>query len=199
MAAKYDIEIVQGETFNRTIRWEQKPYVYKAITAISRAAGMVVTATSHGMPDGWRAFILSAGGMVEANSKHEPPWPTDFRTGTVLTPNTVEFNDVNSSEYTEYTSGGFLGYLTPASLDGFTARMSIKNRVGGTELLSLTTENARIALDDSAKTITLTIDADDTAAFEWSRGVYDLEMVSDAGVVTALLKGVVKIVSEVTT
>ncbi|MBK8773003.1 MAG: hypothetical protein IPM06_21580 [Rhizobiales bacterium] len=56
--------------------------------------------------------------------------------------------------------------------------MSIKDVVGGTELLRLDTTNARIALDNAAKTIALTISAADTAAITWLEGVYDLELVS---------------------
>jgi len=43
-----------------------------------------------------------------------------------------------------------------------------------------------IALDDVTKTITLTIDAVDTAALTVKRGVADLELVSAGGVVTKL-------------
>jgi hypothetical protein len=77
--------------------------------------------------------------------------------------------------------------------------MSIKDKVGGTELMSLTTENSRISVDDAGKIITLTISADDTEVIEFSKGVYDLELVSPTGIVTTLLAGAVSVTSEVTT
>ena len=56
-----------------------------------------------------------------------------------------------------------------------------------------------IAIDTTGKTITLTISATDTAEIAWKRGVYDLEMVSSSGVVTAILTGSVNVTREVTT
>lgn len=50
--------------------------------------------------------------------------------------------------------------------------------VDTTDLLRLTTENGRIAIDTSGKTISLTVSAADTALMGWKRGEYDLEMVS---------------------
>jgi hypothetical protein len=65
-------------------------------------------------------------------------------------------------------------------------------------LVELTTENSRIALGGTAGTITLTIAAADTAALTSGRGVYDLELVSGAGIVTRLLQGVATISRNVT-
>ena len=83
-------------------------------------------------------------------------------------------------------------------LTSYTARMSIKDKVGGTELLSLTTEGLQIIVDNSSKTIKLDLDATETAAITWKKGVYDLELVSPGGVVTALLYGSVSVTPEVT-
>jgi hypothetical protein len=55
-----------------------------------------------------------------------------------------------------------------------------------------------ITIDDTAKTVTITITAVVTAAYTFSSGVYDLEMVSGAGVVTQLLSGNVTVLDEVT-
>jgi nicotinate-nucleotide pyrophosphorylase len=74
----------------------------------------------------------------------------------------------------------------------------VKNKVGGTVLLTLTTENGGITLDNVAKTITLFIDAATTAALTWKTGVYDLEMVSGADV-TELYSGKITVTFEVTT
>jgi hypothetical protein len=84
--------------------------------------------------------------------------------------------------------------------------MEIKDQVGGTILMTLSTDVVadpaqRIALDASANTISITIAATDTAAsvLTWTKGVYDLEMTSAAGAVTTLFSGSVSIVKEVTT
>ncbi|MBK8772131.1 MAG: hypothetical protein IPM06_17155 [Rhizobiales bacterium] len=143
--------------------------------------------------------VVSAGGMRQINAKNTPPRSTDYRRATVPDTSTVALNDVNSTNYSTYTSGGYLQYKTPVDLTGFTARMSIKDVVGGTELLRLDTTNARIALDNAAKTIALTISAADTAAITWLEGVYDLELVSATGVVSLVMSGAVTVDTEVTT
>lgn len=194
-----DLEIFQGKTFSRVIRWEAHPYVYKAISAITKTAPVNITATAHGVPDGWRVAIVSVRGMTEINAQNSPPRLTDYFRATYVDANTIQLNDVNAADYSTYTSGGYVQYLTPVSITGYTARMKIKNRVGGTVLETLTTENGKIALDATNKTITLTLSATDTAAYTFKKGVYDLEMVSGGGVVTAILSGNITVVPEVTT
>ncbi len=205
MATNKDLTILQGKTFSLALRWETIPVVHKAISAISLANGAPrLTVTAHGMPDGWRGAIQRVTGMTPINAKSSPPKDKDYHQVTVIDPNTIELNDVspvdeNGDEWPAYVSGGFILYNTPASLASFTARMSIKDKVGGTLLHSLTTENGGIALDDVNKTITLTIQATATDDFAWKKGVYDLEMVSGTGVVTLVMYGKVDLTKEVTT
>jgi hypothetical protein len=194
-----DLTIKQGKTFVRVVRWETAPFVYKPITAISRAAPVQITATGHGMPDGWRGAVVSAGGMRKINAKNWPLRDTDFHTITSVDPNNVQFNDVVSLDYTAYTSGGSLVYYTPVDLDLFVARMQIRDTVEDTTILmSLVTGTERITIDNTAKTITLLISAADTAGITWLQGVYDLELESPSGVVTQLLKGNITVEDEVT-
>ena len=85
------------------------------------------------------------------------------------------------------------------NLTGFTARMSLRTDIeDSSAILSLTTENGRIALGGGAGTITLTVSASDTAALTAGNGVYDLEIVSSGGVVTRLIEGSYTISREVT-
>lgn len=193
-----DLVIQQGKTFQRIVRWETTPLVYKAITAITKAGPVQITAASHGIPAGWRAAVVSAGGMRQINAKNWPLRDSDFHQVTVSDANTVTLNDVNSADYTTYTSGGYLVYYTPVSLSGFTARMQIRATQPAATALDSLTSPTDIALDDAAKAITITIPAADTAAYTWLDGVYDLELVSSGGVVTQLLRGSVTVEPEVT-
>ena len=195
---KNDLTLLQGRTFNHTIKWEILPVVYKPITAITQAAPCVVTAVGHGVPDGWRVAIVSVKGMTQINASN-PPKDNEYVVAKKLTADTIELNTVNAAEYKAYTSGGYVQYNTPQDLTSYIARMSIKDKVGGTELMSLTTTNSRILIDNTTKTITLEIDADDTAAITFKKGVYDLELESPSGVVTALMYGNVTVTNEVTT
>lgn len=200
MSCATDLILKQGETFQRVVRWEGGSFTYKAITGITKAAPPVVTTlAAHGIPDQWRVAVIGVGGMREINADNDPAAESDFRPATVLSVNTVEFNDVDASLFGTYLSGGYLKYHTPVDLTGYTARMDIRDSVDASAvLLSLTTVNGRIAIDTAAKTITLTISATDSAAITWQNAVYDLELVSAGGIVTRVLSGSIEVSKEVT-
>lgn len=195
-----DLTIIKGSTFSRVIRWESLPFIYTSITAITKAAPAVITATGHGLKTGWRAAVLSVGGMRQIKSKNTPPRAGEFHKVTNVSSSQVNFNDVDSTDYTTYTSGGFLCSYTPVSLASFTARMKIRaTALSTTELVSLTSSSG-ITLDDTEHTITVVLTAAQTAAYTFSVGVYDLELVSGSAtpVVTKLLSGNVIVTDEVT-
>lgn len=198
---KLNLVIRQGETFTRVIRWETPPYIYKAITGITQSGPCVITSVAHGLKSGWRAAVVSVRGMREINAEHSPPRDSEFHQVTVLGNDTVSLNEVNSSDYSPYTSGGYLQFYTPVNLTGYSARMQIKDRIGGTVLLELTdgAPDNRIVIDAANNTVTLTITPTDTAALGFISGTYDLEMVSAGGVVTTIFSGRITIVKEVTT
>jgi hypothetical protein len=193
-----NLTILQGKTFSLVLRWEQPLLVYKAITGITKAGSPVLTVVGHGVPNGWRGAVVSVEGMTEINAKNWPLRDSDMKQVTVLSPDTIEFNSVNASQYSDYVSGGYFVYRAPVALSGFSARMKIKDRIGGIELASFVSPTD-IVIDDAAKTITLTISATATAEYKWIDGVYDFEMVSGTGEVTLLLSGNVVVVEEVTT
>lgn len=194
------IIIRKGKTFSQSFRWETLPFIYKAITGISRSGPVVITSPTHGLPDGWRTSILSAKGMLQINAQNDPPQDSDYHPATIVDVNSISLNDIDSSNFKTYTSGGYLRYYTPVDMAGFVARGQIKNKIGGTELLLLNTANSRIAIDNANKRITVTISAVDTAAFAFQTGIIDLEMVSAGGIVTGILNPTPVIVKdEVTT
>ena len=87
----------------------------------------------------------------------------------------------------------------PTDLTACTARMQVRRAVDDPEvLLSLTTENGGIVLGGTAGTITLGLTAVQTAAIQWTAGVYDLEMIYSTGLVRRLLAGTVTVSREVT-
>ena len=201
VAATKDLTIQQGRTFSLALRWESPPIVYRPITAIAQTAPARLTVPAHGVPDGWRVAITNVKGMTEINAEANKLTSRDYHQATVLDANTIDINDINAAGFKPYTSGGYIQFNTPVDLTGFKARMKIKNRVGGTTLYTLTTENGALAIDAAAKIITIDISESDTAAMTFTTGVYDLEMVSGAtpAVVTALLSGRVTVTKEVTT
>ncbi len=85
-------------------------------------------------------------------------------------------------------------------LTGYTARMSVKRNVADVAaLLELTTANGRIIITAASGLVQLVLTAAETAALAWTRGVYDLELVSAGGDVTRLCQGAVCVTANVTT
>lgn len=199
MAARKDFQIERGKTFSQVLRWETPPYIYKPITAISQTAPVNITCPGHGIPNGWRVAIVSVKGMLQINAMNSPPKEQDYMPATVVDADTIQINEINASDFKPYVSGGYVQFNTPVDLTGFSARMSIKDKVGGTEMIRLDDTNGRITLSNTDKVIALVISATDTADMNFKKGVYDLELVSSTGVVTALLSGSVSISQEVTT
>lgn len=198
---KLDLKIPQGATFERVIRWEKRPFIWKAITNITRSGPARITATGHGVPDAWRVAVTAVLGMRQINSENWPPKEADFHRATYVDANTIELNEVNAAVMSAYSSGGYVVYNTPASLASCVARMTIRDRIGGTALLELDSALlGGLELDDSAKTITLTLEDDDVAAYDWTKGVYDLEIEDADGKTHRLYYGSVSITpKEVTT
>ena len=193
MPTKLNLTILQGSTFSEIIRWEDYKKVYKPITGITQAGPVVITSPTHAVPDGWRVRVTGVGGMKEINSAET------YRKATLLTTNTIEINEINSSLYTAYTTGGVLEYNEPMDLAGYTARMQVRTKIGSTTFLTeLTTENGGIVLNNTNKTIKLLISATNTALIDWSKGVYSLELISGAGIVYTLLTGNITVKNEVT-
>lgn len=102
---------------------------------------------------------------------------------------------------------------SPLDLTSYTARMSVRKKVGGTEIISLTTVNGRITLGGAAGTIVLSITSADSAnlapagytpiGLEPSVSVapayvYDLEIVSPTAAVTRVCEGTFTVTPEVT-
>lgn len=201
MAKALDITIEKGKTFKLVVRWEDENIIYKPIQSISKAAPAIVGCTGHGVPDGWPVAIVSVLGMKEINAASTPPKEKEYVKATSVDANTIELNTVNAAGYSTYTSGGYVQYYEPHDLTNVTARMKIKDKVGGTTLLTLDESNTRITIDNVDKTITLVVDAEDTEVLAFKKGVYDLEGVEEVvpEVVYALLAGSVTVTEEVTT
>jgi len=177
----YDLRLVQGKTFTVSFRWAAPPYIYAAITAIAQTAPLRLTVPTHGMPDGWRFAVAGVGGMTSLNASADPPRQRDFFTGTVVDTNTIDVNDVNGTLLSAYTSGGHIQFYTPVDMAAMTARMMIRDKVGGTVLWEGTSDVGDIAIDTAKAQVVITVDSVSTAALADLRGVYDIEMVTDGG------------------
>ena len=74
--------------------------------------------------------------------------------------------------------------------------MSIYDRIGGTQIDSLTS-GSEITLGGANGTIEIDIPAADTSSYDFTYGVYDLEVVDASSNVTKLMRGKVTLIKEV--
>jgi hypothetical protein len=193
--AKINYKIYQGSTFQETFRWESETKVYVPISAIAKSAPCVVTTTTpHNLPIGWRFRVVGAGGMKEINSTGE-----EYHLSTLTpTATTIEINQVNSLAYTTFTSGGVVEFNQPVPLAGYAARMQIRETVDSATIIhEATTQNTQISLDNTTKTIQITLLANVTQNFTFSTAVYSLELYNGNNVIP-FIYGNLTLVQEVT-
>jgi hypothetical protein len=193
--AKINYKIYQGSTFQEIYRWESETKVYVPIQSIQKSAPCVITAAqSHTLPQGWRFRVVGAGGMKELNSVGE-----SYHLATNVTNTTITLNQVNSLNYTAYTSGGVVEYNQPVPLAGYNARMQIRETVDSpTTLYSTTSVGGDLSLDLVLNTINVNIPASITQAFAFTTAVYSIELYQPGGLVVPFLTGNLTLVPEVT-
>ena len=192
--AKLNYKIYQGSTFQETYRWESETKVYVPISAIAKSAPCVITTTSaHTLPIGWR-FKVAGGGMKELY-----PTSDTYHIATGTTSTSVTVNQINSLAYTAYTSGGVIEYNQPVDLANYSARMQIRETVDSpTVIYEASSALGQIVLNNTYKTITITILGNQTQLFSFSTAVYSVELFDSANNVLSFLVGNLTLVPEVT-
>lgn len=192
--AKINYKIYQGSTFQEVYRWETQTKVYVPIQSISKAAPCVITTSqNHVMPNLWRFKVVGAGGMKEINTLGD-----NYHVATATTANTITLNQVNSLQYTQYTSGGVVEYNDAVDLSTYSARMQIRETVDSpTTIYEATSQAGQIILDNTYKTITITILGNVTSQFNFTTAVYSLELYNGNNVVPFLI-GNLTLVPEIT-
>lgn len=187
---RIDFCVKPGETFKKRFMWDDGTLVSTAITAITQAAPVQITAANHGLVTGWRAAVVSAKGMKAINSKNFPPLDDDWHVVTRVDANNVRFDTVNSADFSAYTSGGFLVYMQPYSLAGVTARMILRDAVeSGTVLATFTSSPAAgITVSDATKVIEIEFE---TSLLTWQYAFYDLELTIPTGEIVEIASGTI--------
>lgn len=112
---------------------------------------------------------------------------------------TIQANAINSLGYTTYTSGGVIEYNAPMDLSPYKARMQVRKTVSSTELIYEASSDAgQIVLNNTDRTVTITIPASVTAGFNFTSAVYSLELYTTGGTVIPFLAGNLTLVQEIT-
>jgi len=196
--AKLNYKVYQGSTFQETYRWESQTKVYVPIQAISKSAPCVITTQNPiDLPTGWRFRVTGVLGMKEINTPSEDSYYLATSINQAKTQVTI--NQVNSSSYTTYTSGGILEYNDWINLSPYSARMQIRETVDSPVVIYEATSAAgQIVLDNTYKTIMLTIPATITSGFAFETAVYSMELFKGSGEVIPFIEGNLVLVKEVT-
>lgn len=192
--------IKKGKTFRRVYRPMVPPYIFKPIVSVSNTAPALINVPGHELVTGQYVAVVSVKGMTQINAASNPPAGSDYKKVTVVDADNITLDNVNASDFRTYESGGYLQFHTPLNMAGCTARRMVKDRVGGTILLELTTENGRIEIDNAAHTISENIPATTTDDITWVCAVSDLELeMPDGTVIEIVPVEEVEVVDEVTT
>lgn len=176
------LRIAQGTTYTQVFRWGVEPLVYKPVSALVSLTPLTLTATAHGLPANWSVAFANLG-FDELKADEWPPDADDFYEATTVDVDTVSFNEIDAGRLTgTYAAGASLAYMTPAPLAGASASFTVYD-ASGTLVLTVAA-----VLDDTAKTISVTISDTQTAALDVGSYTYALTATS-GGVVTLLGTG----------
>lgn len=198
---KLDLCIRKGDTVRIPLRIETDLMTWAPITAITQTAPVQITAVAHGLPEEWKAAVVGVRGMKEINAD-SLELSSAFKRATVVDVDTVEFNHIDASVFKPYVSGGHLVYYTPLDLTIYTeARMEVKDKVGGTQLAMFSTDDTTLELDNVNRTLWINMPATDSAALDFTQGVFDIELITGGGDVRAICsaESTLKVLPEVTT
>lgn len=193
--ARVNFKIYEGSTFQETFRWEAQNKVYNQITNISKAAPCVITtASSHTIPVGWRIKVSGVGGMKEINQVGD-----DYYTVTGVSSTTLTLNQINSTGFSAYTSGGIVEHNMPVDLSVYSAVLQVRPTIdSSTVILELTSVPGNgITLNTVDSTINIFIPAATTRDFDFVSAVYSMELTDTSGVVIPFLTGTVALVREI--
>lgn len=184
-----DLTIRRGETFNYTLRWMCEPIRYIAISNVSDTLPIKLTCINHGIDTGTPVTVING------KAKTQTTIVEDVK-AIALDTNTIQL-DTDEVGIKAFSKADYVRTYTYVNLRGMKARCYFKKAVGSPILFELTTENGRIAIDETNNTITLTINALDTEQIAFDSAKYDLELVQGDTVVR-LVEGDISVEGEIT-
>ncbi len=188
------LTIKQGETFRKKWTWCSGANVTKAIAAMTKGFPTLLTVTAHGLPNG----PIPVGIVNVADLATASPLPADRIIATKVDTNTISI-DIDSSDFSTYTSGGVLVYTSPMDLTSYLGRCMFRQTIGSaTAIVDVDHTDGGIVLGTTEGTVELVLTAAQTTALALGAMVFDLEVESSAGVVTRIASGTVVLDKEVT-
>lgn len=179
------LTIYQGKTLEFALQYAEDRFTYCDIASVPSLAPVRLSVPSHGIPDGWPVTIQCVRRPDELNGDY---------LATVIDDDTIEINDlVGSCWRHQWSAGGHVRYPTPQDITGWSARATLRRRVGDdSAVLTFHSDPAQnpdglIIVDPAEHSFTLKLD--ETAAKQLTPmvGVWDAEAIDPAGNVFALV------------
>lgn len=187
-----DLKLQDSQTFNVTRPWANMS---------TQAAYQYITSQSQITPPIPSNYISTLNAVNVAYSNWQNAITANQATiaaAQAAQANKIEINQVNSLGYTAYTSGGVVEFNQPIPLTGLAARMQIRESVDSTTVIhEATTQNNQIVLDNTNKTIQITLLGNVTQNFNFATAVYSLELYNGNNVIP-FINGNITLVQEVT-
>lgn len=177
MSQQLDITIQQGKTFNQAFKVADEELVYKPITSLISTAPVRLKVVDHGLVDNWPILINCVKNPVQLNTEYPV-------VASVIDQDTIEVNKLVICCDRPYQGQGVIIFNKPCDLTGFTARASIRPAINSSKVLY---EWSQVIVDTLQHAFILTIPADITATFNWSKAIYDLEAISPNGEVFSII------------
>lgn len=145
----------------------------------------ITTSIQHNLPDNWRIKVYGVNGMKEVNSTD------NYLMATIESPTKLLVNSLNSLNWSAYTSGGVVEYNKPIDLTPFSASMRIFDQADTyNTYYTASSASGGIVLDNTLKTITITIPSLSTEAFSFDYASYELILTDSSNdSVTTILSG----------
>jgi len=176
-----DINIVKGKTFEFMYRYADQELVYVPVSGMPSTAPVRLTIANHGIPDGWPIRVEGVRQPLELNSPDDSYYIASY-----VDQNTVELNTVRADEWRTYVPGGVAIFNRPFDMTGCSARMQIRASIDSPVLLTLSSDPLTIPDGDITVSISLAalsvrLSPAVTTTITWTRGVYDLELITPGG------------------
>lgn len=180
-----DITIIRGSTYSDTLQWATGECILLKVKVLPDAPALLKCA-GHTLPDGWMCTI-------EGHPKIDENQEFMVK---VVDADTLVIPCLNGMSF-GFARDAVLRTSAPVNMDGYGARMQIRNPTTKELLIELTSDNGLITIDNVNKRIGRTISSTITAAITWTEGEFDLEMYQGSYVVK-IDHGTVRVEQEVT-
>lgn len=181
MGSKLNLKVRQGSMFKKVLRWETEPFIYKPITSIGSTAPCALHVPGHGLLQSQLFAIQNAQGLVDLNEKAEDI--TQWHRAHVVDDDHIEINRVNALAFKAHTPNtGVIKYRTVVDLTGYTARLTLRERMGGVILHTMTSADPEeITLDPATGLVSFVFSSEASKLWTWRKAVFELDLIDVTG------------------